>query len=182
MGVFMEIKEKLPGKRVLEHFLGPSRGQWHCPFHEDHTPSLSAKGPAIKCFGCQWTGDIFKFVKHYEGIDTREALKILADLAGVNIDNYTVPMRKTPRIFVLQREMASLRYKIGELQGDVIRIAQLNAANKWKEAWRKKHLETIWDLVEVAARIDREIEIMKMRREKSRWTSSWSPHIQTMRS
>jgi len=37
MSAFGEIKSALPARRVLEHFLGPSRGAWRCPFHKDHS-------------------------------------------------------------------------------------------------------------------------------------------------
>lgn len=40
------------------------------------------------CFGCQKSGDVFAFVMEMEGLDFREALKVLADKAGVQLSNY----------------------------------------------------------------------------------------------
>jgi DNA primase len=40
------------------------------------------------CFGCQKHGDIFTFVQEMEGLDFREALKQLAEKAGVKLANY----------------------------------------------------------------------------------------------
>ena len=59
-----------------------------CPFHDDHSPSMSvSKDKQIyKCFSCGATGNVLKFVMDYENISFMEALKILADKAGISID------------------------------------------------------------------------------------------------
>ncbi|HEY3246173.1 MAG TPA: DNA primase [Phycisphaerae bacterium] len=58
-----------------------------CPFHQEKTPSFHvspAKG-IFKCFGCGAGGDIFTFVQLREKVDFREALRILADRAGIEL-------------------------------------------------------------------------------------------------
>lgn len=59
-----------------------------CPFHDDHSPSMSvSKDKQIyKCFSCGATGNVLKFVMDYENISFLEAIKILADKAGININ------------------------------------------------------------------------------------------------
>jgi len=59
-----------------------------CPFHQDHSPSFlvsNEKGIGW-CFVCQSGGDIFSFIQKIENVDFPEALKILADMAGVTLE------------------------------------------------------------------------------------------------
>ena len=58
-----------------------------CPFHNDTHPSLLIspdKGIAY-CFACQKGGDIFSFYQAIENVDFAQALKDLADRAGVEL-------------------------------------------------------------------------------------------------
>ncbi|MEE9296861.1 MAG: DNA primase [Phycisphaerae bacterium] len=58
-----------------------------CPFHQEKTPSFSvnAERQFFKCFGCDRGGDIFTFVQLRESVEFVEALRILADRAGVDL-------------------------------------------------------------------------------------------------
>lgn len=62
-----------------------------CPFHTEKTPSfmVSPELQIFKCFGCGETGDVFSFLEKYEGMEFPEALRYLADRAGVKL----APMR-----------------------------------------------------------------------------------------
>lgn len=56
-----------------------------CPFHEDHSPSMSvsAEKQIYKCFSCGAAGNVFTFVKDYENVSFLEAVKIVADKCGL---------------------------------------------------------------------------------------------------
>ena len=56
-----------------------------CPFHDDHTPSMSVseEKQIYTCFVCGMSGNVFSFVKDYENISFMEAVKKIADLNGI---------------------------------------------------------------------------------------------------
>ena len=56
-----------------------------CPWHDDSRPSLQVnpERQTFKCWVCDIGGDIFTFVEKIENVGFREALEILADMAGV---------------------------------------------------------------------------------------------------
>jgi DNA primase len=59
-----------------------------CPFHEERTPSFSVE-PTEKlyhCFGCGVGGDVIKFVEEKDGLGFAEAVEVLADRYGVELE------------------------------------------------------------------------------------------------
>ena len=64
-----------------------------CPFHDDHSPSLvvSRERQMFNCFTCRTGGNVFTFIMKYENVSFVEAVKIVADKIGynLNISDYT---------------------------------------------------------------------------------------------
>jgi DNA primase len=59
-----------------------------CPFHDERTPSFSVE-PTEKlyhCFGCGVGGDVIKFVEEKDGLGFAEAVELLADRYGVELE------------------------------------------------------------------------------------------------
>jgi DNA primase len=66
---------------------GASEYVGRCPFHDERTPSFGVN-PIEKvyhCFGCQASGDVFRFVMETEGLDFTGALETLASRFGVEL-------------------------------------------------------------------------------------------------
>ncbi len=62
-----------------------------CPFHQEKTASfhVNEQKQSWFCFGCQKGGDMFEFVELIEKTDFRGALRILAEMAGVELPERT---------------------------------------------------------------------------------------------
>ncbi|HKH42435.1 MAG TPA: DNA primase [Solirubrobacterales bacterium] len=67
------------------------RGQdyWgNCPFHDERTPSfkVNPRDKLYYCFGCEASGDVFRFVEEKEGLTFPEAVESLAERYGVELE------------------------------------------------------------------------------------------------
>ena len=75
---------------ISEHTLLKKVGRrWSglCPFHTEKTPSFSvnAEDGMYYCFGCQQSGDAISFVRAMDHLDFVDAVRLLADRAGVTL-------------------------------------------------------------------------------------------------
>src|SRR3954451_12055639 len=66
------------------------RGQdyWgNCPFHDERTPSfkVNPRDKLYYCFGCEASGDLFRFVEEKEGLDFGSAVESLGERTGVEL-------------------------------------------------------------------------------------------------
>ncbi|MDI9469719.1 MAG: DNA primase [Bacillota bacterium] len=58
-----------------------------CPFHREDTPSFSVSPTKqiFYCFGCNKGGDVVTFIREIEGLGYPEALRLLAERAGIRL-------------------------------------------------------------------------------------------------
>jgi len=78
------IGEYLPLKKAGKNYVS------NCPFHKDDTPSfyVSPDLNIFHCFGCGKSGDVITFIMEFEKVPFPEALRILAEKAGIEIGQY----------------------------------------------------------------------------------------------
>lgn len=87
-----------------------------CPFHGEKTPSfnVNAQKQFYHCFGCGKSGDIFKFLEDYKQIPFREAVKEVADMAGIVLEIDTRPAQDNPNqaLFDLHNQAARIYHTV----------------------------------------------------------------------
>lgn len=96
-----EIREKNDIVDVIGSFVGLKRAgnsyMCCCPFHNEKTPSfhVSRTKQIYHCFGCGVGGNVITFLMQYENYTFAEALKYLADRAGIPLpENEMSPEQK----------------------------------------------------------------------------------------
>ena len=108
-----ELRDRVPisdviGKRVAwdKRKTNVSRGDWWacCPFHGEKTPSFHCEDRKGRyhCFGCGVSGDHFRFLTELDGLSFPEAVRYVADMAGVALP------APDPRAAQREKERATL--------------------------------------------------------------------------
>ncbi|PIR42833.1 DNA primase [candidate division WWE3 bacterium CG_4_9_14_0_2_um_filter_35_11] len=111
-----------------------------CPFHSEKTPSfmVSEDLQRYRCFGCGKSGDIFNFIMDIEGVEFFEALKVLAERAGVKIDLKPSGFNKkskdaTNRIYEINEAASKFyqhllnKHEFGQVGRDYIKTRKVSA-------------------------------------------------------
>lgn len=119
MAISEEFLEELHSRLDIETVIAPyvnlsGRGRTKkglCPFHNEKTPSFTVYNDtqSFYCFGCGAGGEIITFIRRIENLDFVEAVKFLADKAGMKMpeDGYDDTISKQrQRILAANREAA----------------------------------------------------------------------------
>ena len=87
-----------------------------CPFHSERTPSFTIfpETQTFYCFGCGAGGDIITFIMKIENLDFVEALRFLADRAGIEMPEFSGNTEKSElrtKIYEMNRISANYFYE-----------------------------------------------------------------------
>lgn len=96
---FLSFLEKLKEKNDIVEVIGENvdlkqKGHTYwtcCPFHGEKEPSFAVNplGQYFKCFGCQESGDVIKFIQKYKGMEFMEAVKFLANRVHMEVPSFS---------------------------------------------------------------------------------------------
>lgn len=110
-----ELRSRTDIESVISPYVNLSRrgrlSKGLCPFHNEKTPSFTVypDSQSFYCFGCGAGGDVITFVRRIENLDYVEAVKSLAERAGMQMpdDGYDDSIAKhRQRILAANREAA----------------------------------------------------------------------------
>jgi DNA primase len=97
-----------------------------CPFHEDHSPSMSVseEKQIYKCFSCGAAGNVFTFVSEYENVKFIEAVKIVADKCGLIFKGSQSIKKSKPNKIEYEIMDLSLKYYQNNLNTELGKTAK----------------------------------------------------------
>ena len=141
-----EIKDRLDIVDVVGGYTQLKKAganfQARCPFHNEKTPSfiVSPSKQIWRCFGsCDEGGDIFGFVMKSEGIEFPDALRLLADKAGI------VLKKEDPQIKSKRNSLIDLNERATEYFEKCL-LAKKDALDYLKSRGVKKSTVKDWRL------------------------------------
>jgi len=151
-----QIKERLNVVDVISGYLKLNKAGVNykalCPFHNEKTPSFMVSLPrqSWHCFGCGEGGDIFTFIQKIEGVEFPEALKILAEKAGVVLERVD-PKLKTEKDRVLEicekaAQFFTESFSHGPRNGELLSYLKKRGLNETVISdWRLGYAPDSWD-------------------------------------
>lgn len=150
-----EIKAKLDLIEVISDYvrLAPAGTNMKaaCPFHKEKVPSffVSQEKQIWKCFGCGKGGGLFDFIMEIEGVDFPQALRILAQKAGVILKtkDYHLTSKRTKLLDVCQEATRYYHwYLLNAKMGEGARkyLAQRKISETTIKEWRLGFAPNDW--------------------------------------
>jgi DNA primase len=113
-----EIKAKIDIVDFIKQYLDLKKAginySARCPFHTEKTPSfmVSAERQSFRCFGCGEGGDVISFFQKIECLSFPEALKILGEKVGVqvNFSKDQFEAKKTDKELIYQINLLAAKF------------------------------------------------------------------------
>ena len=153
------IKDKLDIVDVIGEYVELKRAgqsmKGRCPFHNEKTPSfmVNSERQSWHCFGCNKGGDIFSFIQEIEGMEFVEALKYLANRAGVQLTDFKTDVYSSQknRLKDIMKEAArfyhNILVKLPAAKAAREYIAQRGLTEETLVEWQIGFIPDQWDLL-----------------------------------
>lgn len=152
-----EVKSRLDIIDIISEYfpLKQAGANWRarCPFHDERTPSfmVSRAKQIWHCFGCGEGGDVISFVMKQEGLEFPDALRLLADKAGVRLKTEDPSLRSERQRLMSLLEAASVFWseELWQQSGAVAAMRYLTEERRLKSetirAWRLGYAPDSWE-------------------------------------
>jgi DNA primase len=91
-----------------------------CPFHNEKSPSFVVypESQSYHCFGCGRSGDAFTFIMDTENLDFRDALRLLAERAGVQLQSQQT--KRDPEVDRARERLIELNERAAAYFGNLL--------------------------------------------------------------
>lgn len=134
-----------------------------CPFHHEKTPSffISEQRQTFNCFGCGVKGDVIEFVKLYEHLDFKEALRYVFDKSGLpesdwqqnqerSMDDIKADQEKKEAQDVFEKVVDIYHKNLSEKESENVLLYLTNRGLKQEtiNTWKIGYSPDAWQFVE----------------------------------
>lgn len=122
-----QLKQANPIEDVMGSYVHLVRAgsllKCQCPFHSEKTPSCvvyaDTQDPHFYCFGCHAGGDVITFIRQIEGLGYMDAIRMLAERAGMTVPAQSRDNREeNQRMRLLELNRAAANFYFRQLTGD----------------------------------------------------------------
>jgi DNA primase len=127
------VQQRVPLKKTGKTWKGL------CPFHDDRNPSFTVSPDTgrYRCWSCGAAGDAFNWVMETQKLDFREAMKVLAEAAGVTLTAYEkgdVDRRKE-QLDIMAAAQAIFREQLAKSEEAVAYCNDRKLTAEVRDAW-----------------------------------------------
>jgi DNA primase len=119
--IIEQVRERTDVVEVVGQYVDLKRAGTNykglCPFHQERTPSfiVSPERQSFHCFGCGKGGNVFTFLMEMDGVTFPEAVRALAEKAGIQVETRAADEDKSENDALFRANAFAARFYYNEL-------------------------------------------------------------------